>query len=265
MMLSFFRILGNVALRSVLVCRAMARWMPSPMRFLGWKAFERQLLVYQVPAGSIALANDLSVAKCVLVDKDGNFPKSTHLEAMLQPLIGKGVFGQPGGGEVRTRRRTYLKTLTRVTDAEVAQAAAVLTKRYIADWDAAGGVIPVPREMSRLTIDIVTTVIFGDCFSVAESLRFVDLFFEYHKRCNPSVVFCTAGGAAQESRFLENVQLSTIGHEMREIMRHRFVMPLLGVSGEGGAAGIAFTAICGGLDGRSGRCAPGKTGRTFAR
>ena len=226
-MFGFFRLLGNLAVRYALLGRAMARWMPNPIRFLGWKAFERQLLIYKVPAGSIALANDLAIAETVLADREGNFPKSAHLEAMLRPLIGRGVFGQPGGEAVRSRRKTYLKVLAKVTDAEVEAVARSLTQNYMLAWDDAGGVVPVPREMSRLTIDIVTKVVFNDRFSDAESLRFVDLFFEYHKRCNPSVVFCTAGDTQSTSRFLAAVELEKIGDEMREMMRRRFVMPLL--------------------------------------
>jgi cytochrome P450 len=201
--------------------------MPDPMRFLGWKAFERQLLIYEVPSGSIALANDLSVAETVLADRDGNFPKSAYLEAMLRPLIGSGVFGQPGGDAVRSRRKSYLKVLSKVSDAEVDQVARLLTKRYLAEWQAVGETVPVPREMSRLTIDIVTTVVFGDCFLQAESLRFVDLFFEYHKRCNPTVVFCTPGDAESAAGFIENVRLAEIGDEMRQLIHQRFIAPLL--------------------------------------
>lgn len=232
-MLDLFRFMGSLAVRSAPICRAMARWMPNPIRFLGWKAFERQLLIYKVPAGSIALANDLAIAETVLADREGNFPKSAHLEAMLRPLIGRGVFGQPGGEAVRSRRKTYLKVLAKVTDAEVESVARLLTRQYMAAWDDAGGVVPVPREMSRLTIDIVTKVVFNDRFSEAESLRFVDLFFEYHKRCNPSVLFCTDGDTESTSRFLAAVDLESIGDEMREMMRRRFVMPLLnGVSND---------------------------------
>lgn len=231
-MLNLFRLMGSLAVRSEPLCRLMARWMPNPIRFLGWKAFERQLLIYKVPAGSIALANDLAIAETVLADREGNFPKSAHLEAMLRPLIGRGVFGQPGGEAVRSRRKTYLKVLAKVTDAEVEAVTRSLTRKYMVAWENAGGVVPVPREMSRLTIDIVTTVVFGDCFSEAESLRFVDLFFAYHKRCNPSVVFCTAGDAQSSSRFLASVGLKEIGDEMREMMRSRFVMPLFNGASE---------------------------------
>ncbi len=226
-MLNLFRAIGRLALRFPPLCRFLSRRMPDPMRFLGWKAFERQLLIYEVPSGSIALANDLSVAETVLADRDGNFPKSAYLEAMLRPLIGSGVFGQPGGDAVRSRRKSYLKVLSKVSDAEVDQVARLLTKRYLAEWQAVGETVPVPREMSRLTIDIVTTVVFGDCFLQAESLRFVDLFFEYHKRCNPTVVFCTPGDAESAAGFIENVRLAEIGDEMRQLIHQRFIAPLL--------------------------------------
>jgi cytochrome P450 len=117
--------------------------------------------------------------------------------------------------------------LSKVSDAEVDQVARLLTKRYLAEWQAVGETVPVPREMSRLTIDIVTTVVFGDCFLQAESLRFVDLFFEYHKRCNPTVVFCTPGDAESAAGFIENVRLAEIGDEMRQLIHQRFIAPLL--------------------------------------
>lgn len=227
MLVRFFRLLGSVAVRFPMLYRVMLLWMPSPMRLLSWKTFERQLLIYKLPAGTVALANDLAVAENVLADRDGKFPKSTHLEAMLRPLIGQGVFGQPGGDAVRERRKTYLKVLAKVSDAEVENVARSLTKSYMKAWGQSGGRVLVPREMSRLTIDIVTKVIFDDCFTEEESSKFVDLFFEYHKRCNPSLVFCTSGDSESELRFLRCVELDTIGQEMRSMLWRRFVAPVV--------------------------------------
>lgn len=226
-MVRLIRSAGGIAVRSPVIYRLWVRWMPNPIRLLGWKPFCRQLLVYQVPAGTLVLANDLNIAKTVLADRDATFPKSTHLQTMLRPLIGNGLFGQAGGSEVLHRRKSYLKILSRVPVARVAHVAESLSNRYLETWCRQGGTIPIPREMSRLTIDIVSSVIFGDFFTETESLRFVDMFLEYHKHCNPSVLFCTPADTVSKTHFIENSRLPELGYEMRKLIHKRFVAPLL--------------------------------------
>lgn len=225
MLLQSFRWIGRQAVRFPVLCRLLVRRMPDPLRFLGDKAYERQLLFYDVPAGRVALANDLALADAILTDRAGVFPKSAHLQELLRPLIGRGVFGQGGGDAVKRRRKTYLKVLSKVGNDDVERVACQLLDEYLARWLATPEGIAVPREMSRLTIDIVTSIVFGERFAPQESERFVDLFFDYHQRCNPSVVFCTPGDPASLEHFVDSMRLGEVGDEMRDMMRRRFLTP----------------------------------------
>ena len=109
-----------------------ARLAGNPFRYLAGKPLERQLLVYDLPEAQLALANDLAVVDALLADRAGNFPKSSVLELLLQPLIGRGVFGQPGGDAVKQVRRIYVRALSRVPEPEVARIAGALTRQYLA-------------------------------------------------------------------------------------------------------------------------------------
>jgi cytochrome P450 len=231
MLLRFFKFVGSLAARFSILCPALVRVMPNPNRFLGWKAYERQLIIYRTPVGSLALANDPGIVETVLADRAGNFPKSAYGEAMLRPMIGRGLFGQPGGHEVKKRRKTYLRVLSKVPGEEVDRVSRGLVRDYLGRWMHSGEGVAVPRELSRLAIDIVTTVLLGERFDPRESERFVDLFFRYHQCCNPSVVFCVAEGSDELDRFVGSVGLAGIGDEMRRLIRDRFVAPWLDPAG----------------------------------
>ena len=201
---------GRLASFSPHLAGIAARLVANPFRYLQGKPLTRQLLVYRLPQARLALANDLNIAETVLSDRAGTFPKSAVLELLLRPLIGGGVFGQPGGDQVRQARRIYVRALIRLTDAKIAQVAGDLTREYLATWQADGVPVPIPSELSRLTIDIVSQATLGTRFTPEEGRRFVDLFFEYHRRADPLLV--VLGPATPQARqgLVERMRLAEI-------------------------------------------------------
>jgi len=228
MLMRSLRWLGYLTISVPAWCRWLVRSFPDPMRLLGWMNQEKALPVYDIPAGKIALVNDLRCAETVLTDRAGIFPKSPVLEALLRPLVGSGVFGRGGGEEVKRRRKTYLKVLSKIGNDEVERLSRQLAAEYLDRWMLAPNGVPVPRELSRLTVDIVTTMIYGDRFTTQESERFVDLFFEYHRRCNPGVAFFLPRTEESMRKYFAGMALEEIGDAMREMMRERFLRPWQG-------------------------------------
>ena len=94
-----------------LTTRLSARLVAEPMRYLPGKAFERKLLVYNLPYRRLALANDPEIVETVLIDRHSCFPKSAVVTTLLRPMIGAGVVGQQGGDAVRLARRLFIQAL----------------------------------------------------------------------------------------------------------------------------------------------------------
>lgn len=218
---------GRLAGRSALLTRLAGRLVAHELRHLKGKPVERQLLVYDLPETQLALANDLRVVDTILSDRAGTFPKAAALERLLRPLVGGGVFGQPGGDAVKQARRVFLRALVRIPEQRVAALAADLTRAYIAGWQRTGRPVPVPSELSRLTIDIVSEASLGARFTAGEGQRFVELFFEYHRRANPVLLLLGGQGPAAQQALVERMGLAAIGAEMRALIRQRFLAPLL--------------------------------------
>ena len=198
--------------------------------FLTGKPLERQLLIYKLPGAQVVLANDLSVVETLLTDRAGTFPKNTALEMLLRPLIGSGVFGQPGGDAVKQARRLHVRALSRIPDAAVSRISQSLTRRYIAEWQQSAHPVPIPSELSRLSIDIVTEATLGTRFTTEESRRFVALFFEYNRRADPVLLLRGPTDTRIRQAAIDNMELTAIGTEMRVLMRTRFLEPLLAAS-----------------------------------
>lgn len=234
---------GGLAGRSRFLTRLAGRLVARQLRRLKGKPVERQLLVYELPATQLALANDLRVVDTILSDRAGTFPKAAALERLLRPLVGSGVFGQPGGDAVKQARRIYVRALTRIPEQRVAAVAGELTRAYLADWQRAGHPVAIPSEMSRLTIDIVSVASLGARFTVAEGQRFVELFFEYHRRVNPVLLLLASQDAAAQDALVERMGLVAIGAEMRELIRQRFVAPLLGAAADAPQAPFAAALL----------------------
>ena len=218
---------GRLAGRSALMTRLAGRLVARELRQLKGKPVERQLLVYDLPETQLALANDLRVIDTLLSDRAGTFPKAAALERLLRPLVGGGVFGQPGGDAVKQARRIFLRALVRIPEQRVSGVASELTRAYLADWQRQGQPVAIPSELSRLTIDIVSEASLGGRFSAAEGKRFVALFFAYHQRANPVLLLLGGQAPAAQQALVERMGLAAIGAEMRALIRQRFLVPLL--------------------------------------
>ena len=54
------------------VCVALVRALPNPFSVLSWKAYERWLITYRFPAGTMAIINDAELAAKVKKLEDPN-------------------------------------------------------------------------------------------------------------------------------------------------------------------------------------------------
>ncbi len=219
-------LLGRVPYASVLLGRLVA----NPMRFLAGKPLERWLLLIDLPVRNLALANDPGVVERVMLDRAGTFPKSGVVHQLLRPLIRDGVFGQPGGAAVKETRRIFSRSLAALPDGQVAEIAARVTGEYVARWQSGPAhALAVSEEMSRLTVDIVSEATLGGRFTPAESHRFARLFFTFNEKALPLVMLLAPADTRTRQRLVSEMGLEAIGEEMRDLMRERFVRPLLGV------------------------------------
>lgn len=202
----------------------VGRLVRDPLPIAGWKPFQRLQLIYDLPFRRLALVNDPPTVETVMQDKAGQFPKSRAVYEVLRPLIGEGVFGQPGGDIVRESRRIIVRSLSKVRADRIAEVSRRLTVAYMERWLALpGGKVPIATEMSRLTIDIVSECMLGGRFSETDSRRFTDLFSLYHQRARPIVLMLAGDGAQVPARALREMRLDGIGREMRGLIRDRFL------------------------------------------
>jgi cytochrome P450 len=209
------------------LARLAAGMLGSPLRYLKGDLAEKKQISINLPDTKLALVNDLDLVSIVLADKQGIFPKSADLELILRPLIGRGVFGQPGGELVKKARKTYVAALSQLPDSAISLVSRSVTKRYLHTWGLHAGTVPIPSELSRLTIDVVSEATLGTCFTEQESRRFVELFFRYHKRVNPLLLLLTSRNPDDREALFARFGLEKIGDEMRDLIRHRFLVPLL--------------------------------------
>ncbi len=207
--------------------RLAAKAMASPMRLLAGKPFERKLLVYQLPQRQLALVNDPDLVQRVLLDRAGTFPKSTVVGAVLQPMIGAGVFGQPGGERVRAQRRRFIGALAQISDAEALATTAATTRVYLSRWLARPAPVGICSALARLTIDVVSQATLGHTFTQAESERFVALFFAYHQQASPLLLVLGRQSQAATASIVRNMGLHDTGEAMRALVKARFVAPIL--------------------------------------
>lgn len=208
--------------------RLVRRVFPDPMRFVAGKPLERWLMVIDLPARKLALANDRTIVETVMLDRKEQFPKSTVVHDLLRPLIGGGVFGQPGGTQVKETRRIFSRSLATIPDAHLHDVAETITADYIDRWlKLPERRVPISEELSRLTVDIVSQCTLGNRFDAAESVRFTRLFFAFHQKAAPMVLMLAGRDPKARARIVKDMGLEQIGAEMRTLMRERFVRPLV--------------------------------------
>lgn len=220
-------LVGWLAQRSPLLCRIAVQALPNPIKLLTWKTYERWLLTFRLPAGQMAFCNSLEVVDEVLKRDSVNFPKSRFVTVLLRPLIGDGVFGQGGGPNVKAKRRAYFLALAELSEQEVDRVARELTREYVARWLREGDKVAVPQELSRLTIDIVSQLMFGTRFTEAESRQFVDTFFTYHQKASAVLLLCSSGRADATQDLVNKMGLKAVGETLRTLIDQRFVAPFM--------------------------------------
>lgn len=210
------------------------RFLGDPMPLLGNKPLEGWQTVFTLPFRRLALVNDNPTAEAVMLDRAGTFPKSTVLHALLKPLIGEGVFGQPGGDTVKETRRILARALAAIPAAHVAEVTRTLTLEYMDRWfRQPGAPAPVGVDLSRLTVDVVSVCTLGRRFSTAESQRFTDLFTLYHQRSKATLLLLAHEDEPTRARIIHELGLEEIGAEMRALMRQRFLSAPLGRASDG--------------------------------
>lgn len=211
-----------------LICLALVRALPNPFSVLSWKAYERWLITYRFPAGTMGIVNDADLAQEILKNKDGNFPKSRFLQALLQPLIGQGLFGQPGGAEVQRLRKSYYAALREVSEQRVDDVAAGFTREYLQRWQQEPQGFIAPVEFSRLAIDIVTECVFERRFAPAQSLEFALAFARYNRSVNLVLLMYSSGTAEDLQALVRNMGLVESGRTVREHLQQCFIQPFWG-------------------------------------
>ncbi|MDQ0504880.1 cytochrome P450 [Xanthobacter agilis] len=209
------------------------RFLGDPMLLLGGKPLVGWQTVFTLPFRRMALVSDNATAEAVMLDRAGKFPKSTVLHALLKPLIGEGVFGQPGGDTVKETRRVLARALAAIPPAHIAEVTRTLTQEYMDGWLARKGApAPVGVDLSRLTVDVVSVCTMGRRFTAEESQRFTDLFSIYHQRAKATLLLLAHADEATRARIIHELGLEEIGAEMRALMRERFLSAPLGRDGD---------------------------------
>lgn len=198
------------------------------MPLIGSKPLEGWQTVFRLPFRRAAVVNDPATAELVMLDRAGQFPKSEVVHALLKPLIGEGVFGQPGGDGVKETRRILARALAAIPADHIAAVTADLTREYMEGWlRRSGQPAPVGVDLSRLTVDVVSMCTLGQRFTPQESQRFTDLFTTYHRRAKSIVLMLAKDDRAVQARIVKELGVEEIGAEMRALIRTRFLGPAL--------------------------------------
>lgn len=204
------------------MARLAASFVGDPLRLVGGKPFERRQLVYDLPFRRLVLTNDAKAIEGIMIDRGGRFPKSAVVHSLLKPLIGDGVFGQPGGDAVKETRRLLARSLAAIEAEEIASVTRKVGIAYMRDWVAQGHV-PMGSAFSRLAVDIVSECTLGGRFDEAESRRFTDLFSTYHLKAKALLLMLARDDRHVRSRIVSEMGLEAIGREMRALISARFL------------------------------------------
>ncbi len=210
----------------------VVRWIfVDPMRYVAGKPLERWMMILTLPYRKLAIINHQKAVETIMLDRGGQFPKSGVVYELLQPLIGEGVFAQAGGAAVKETRRIYARSLATIPDERVRAVTRAIANEYFDRWLAnTKKPVAITEEFSRLTVDVVSECTLGGRFTADESIRFTRLFFAFHKKAAPLLLMLAQRDPVARARAVREMGLHRIGRQMRDLMRARFVTPL--VSGE---------------------------------
>ena len=197
------------------------------MRFVAGKPLERWMMIIDCHIASwrSSIIRKRSSPSCSIapgISQDG------VVYELLQPLIGDGIFAQPGGASVKETRRIFARSLATIPDERVRSVTEAIANEYFDRWLAnPKKPVAITEEFSRLTVDVVSECTLGGRFTAAESIRFTRLFFAFHKKAFPLLLMLVRREPAARARAVREMGLHRIGAEMRELMRARFVTPLV--------------------------------------
>jgi cytochrome P450 len=198
------------------------------MQHVTGKPLERWMMIMTLPYRRLVIVNHQKAVESIMLDRDGQFPKSGVAYELLQPLIGEGVFAQPGGAAVKETRRIYARCLAQIPDGQIRSVTERIAGEYFDRWLAdPRKPVAMTEEFSRLTVDVVSEVTLGGRFSTDESIRFTRLFFSYHKKAAPLLLMLAERDPDVRARAVRQMGLHKIGADMRALMHDRFVKPLV--------------------------------------
>lgn len=159
-----------------------------------------------------------------MFDRDSSFPKSRIVYELLRPLIGEGVFAQPGGDHVRETRRLIARALALIGEEQIAQTTEAIAGEYLATWlEDPTGVISVGTDLSRMTVDIVSECALGARFTPSQSRHFAALFTAYHRRAKSALLMLSDHSQTVQRTIIKEFGLEEIGEEMRGLIRSTFL------------------------------------------
>ncbi len=127
------------------------------------ESYEADFIARQFRGKTAVVVNHPEAVKHVLVTTSSNYPKSAEAQAVLTPLLGKGLLSAEGEDWQRQRRiaspafqqNRIMHFVPLMTEA---------TADALARWDTAveGATVDVAEEMRRLTLSIIARAMFGN-------------------------------------------------------------------------------------------------------
>ncbi|MEM8555022.1 MAG: cytochrome P450 [Pseudomonadota bacterium] len=144
------------------------------------RLYRAKMADFRVPFFRSVVVNDPKLVRTVLVERPRDFPKSPHLIAALQPLLGKGVFlanSEDWSTQARTVRRTLEldphRAMPHILWAGQAALARLEARPHVRD--------PVSLEpfARHVTADVMVRLLFGRPITDQEITRIMDVFDTY--------------------------------------------------------------------------------------
>lgn len=138
-------------------------------------AYREPLTEIQVAGRHVFIVADPPGVKHVLLDNVANYPKAPAPTTFLAAAFGDGLLTSDGG-KWRSHRRIMAPSFDSKSLASNAPAMAEVTQTWLAGWNAAGHEIDITREMTELTLRLISRTMFssdGDvlCDLIGETLH----------------------------------------------------------------------------------------------
>jgi cytochrome P450 len=147
-------------------------------------AYEAEWWETKILTRHVFVANSPDTVRHVLLDNVENYAKTPIARSLLEPGIGRGLLTSEG--EVwRRQRRIMAPSFQHKRIVTFAAPITAATERLLADWQAIDRPVDMVGEMSRLTLAIISEIMFsaGDDPEVAKIGVCVD---QYQKNVRPS-------------------------------------------------------------------------------